>query len=342
MTVDVLDFAGQIEYYVTHQLFLSDVYCMYVVVSSLYQRQPDGSMKMDPYDCSGRIRFWLSFLSSLFDPNTQVPVSVVLSHADCNKSPQSIKSSWYLNQSQAKSFIPPLDNVDGFVLDYSNPDHVQSILQSISSCMTNVWQRIAIPSSYDSAEQAVLHEYNRLDESEKLPIIKMEDLTRIIEACHSHFSDNTNETNNESSDDGLMGRVLSYLKGNGVIYTHSVIHHTRSPTAINNNNQNSSSNISESDIEIKHDSIISEKKSSDEVCILNPLRWFSSVLALFVGDNFGDEGTGALISHNPLTGIVRWDEIKRHQQSLRCCTDDDLHMLMSALQHIELCLSMGF
>ena len=86
VTVDILDFAGQIEYYVTHQLFLSDVYCMYVVVSSLYQRQSDGSMKLKSNICSGRIRFWLSFLSSLFDRNTQVPVSIVLSHGDCNKS----------------------------------------------------------------------------------------------------------------------------------------------------------------------------------------------------------------------------------------------------------------
>ena len=64
--VELVDFAGQVEYYIGHQLFLSDVQCLYVIMAE-YKTREQG------------LQSWLPFLKSMFSSGTRIPVMLVCS-----------------------------------------------------------------------------------------------------------------------------------------------------------------------------------------------------------------------------------------------------------------------
>jgi len=63
VSVELVDMAGQAEYYIGHQMFLSDIQCLYLVVAE-YKKQEG-------------FQSWLPFLKAMFDENTRVPAMLV-------------------------------------------------------------------------------------------------------------------------------------------------------------------------------------------------------------------------------------------------------------------------
>ena len=260
--VDVLDFAGQIEYYVTHQLFLSDIYCVYVLVSSLYKRIEDGSFKLQSGVCAERLRYWMSFIRCLFNERTKVPAVIALTHGDCGNSHQDAQH--YADSSNAESFRPPLHGLNSFVVDYSMNDSAdgvsmnegsknsspRSVYDCLVSELTNIYHRILIPGSYNSADKAIQQEFDRLEKGKKLPILTNEELMKIVKSSHEDLKEN----------DALSERAVKYLVGTGTLYKHNLNHHLDP----NSNSNSHSSNNSD----------ISQEKY---LFILNPLRWLSSM-----------------------------------------------------------------
>ena len=68
LRVELVDFAGQVEYYIGHQIFMSDIQCLYVVMAE-YGKAEEGM--------SG----WLSFLKSMVSSGSRIPVMLVCSKA---------------------------------------------------------------------------------------------------------------------------------------------------------------------------------------------------------------------------------------------------------------------
>ena len=112
--LEIMDMAGQVEYYVTHQLFLSDVLAVYIVVTKFMQldtqdhehdeksesKQPQAQYEVNP-KYKSQLRYWLSFLKSLFPRGAKVPTALAITHLDkylqSVSSPQSPKSEEYAN-----------------------------------------------------------------------------------------------------------------------------------------------------------------------------------------------------------------------------------------------------
>ena len=68
LRVELVDFAGQVEYYIGHQIFLSDIQCLYVVMAE-YGKAEEGMLP------------WLSFLKSMVSSGSRLPVMMVCSKA---------------------------------------------------------------------------------------------------------------------------------------------------------------------------------------------------------------------------------------------------------------------
>ena len=188
--MNVLDFAGQIEYYVTHQLFLSDIYCVYVLVSSLYKRK---SFKLQSSVCAEHL---MSFIRCLFNKRTKVLSVIALTHGDCGNSRQD--EQHYADSSNAESFHPPIHGLNSFVVDYSKNDIAdgvsmnegsnnsspRSVYDCIVSELTNIYHLILIPGSYNSANEAVQREFDKL---EKGKILTNKELMKIVKSSDEDF-----------------------------------------------------------------------------------------------------------------------------------------------------------
>ena len=337
--IDVLDFAGQIEYYITHQLFLSDVYCVYILVSALYGREGNGPFTLQSSICAERLRYWLSFISCLFDKETEIPALIALTHGDCGDDHHDAR--FYYESSKAESFTPPFHDLACMIVNYKksheeddskNAQGSKSISpKSFFNCtvsrVQNIWQHIFIPASYNSAEKAVLSLFNQMEIGKKLPILLCEELRKIVASSHIDLKEN----------DLLCDRAMMYLVGTGILMQHNLSDHSHFDSSSHPESQlDSIPNDNHANENSNSNSNSNSSATKQSLFVLNPVGWFSSVLAMFVGDNF-DQGN-ALVKCNKVTGIVSLSEIRKHQQSLRCADLTQLRYLMDVMEKIELCL----
>jgi len=99
LRVELVDFAGQVEYYIGHQIFLSDIQCLYVVMAE-YGKAEEGMLP------------WLSFLKSMVSSGSRVPAMLV-----CSKAPLGCGAAVAAGDEWVKNYIPPFElGDDGMVL----------------------------------------------------------------------------------------------------------------------------------------------------------------------------------------------------------------------------------
>ena len=95
--VELLDFAGQIEYYPILQAFLSSSYSAYVIVNSLYRYDKD--TKAFVQNSFDNAIYWMSFMSCLFSPRARIPCVIALTHNDHCKESTEPKCDLVMQQS---------------------------------------------------------------------------------------------------------------------------------------------------------------------------------------------------------------------------------------------------
>ena len=199
LRVELVDFAGQVEYYIGHQIFLSDIQCLYVVMAE-YGKAEEGMLP------------WLSFLKSMVSSGSRLPVMMVCSKAPLGGVVEA--APWVQNYS------PPFElGADGMVLfklaDNSNEAAAGDNRVGPSAMKAMVLRRLAeisqstrVPGMYCRAMDGVLEWVKeRAESGSGGKIVGRRELEDRIKK----------QDNRLANDPGLLERAMRYMKGGGMI-----------------------------------------------------------------------------------------------------------------------------
>ena len=199
LRVELVDFAGQVEYYIGHQIFLSDIQCLYVVMAE-YGKAEEGMLP------------WLSFLKSMVSSGSRLPVMMVCSKAPLGGVVEA--APWVQNYS------PPFElGADGMVLfklaDNSNEAAAGDNRVGPSAMKAMVLRRLAeisqstrVPGMYCRAMDGVLEWVKeRAESGSGGKIVGRRELEDRIKKQDKRLAE----------DPGLLERAMRYMKGGGMI-----------------------------------------------------------------------------------------------------------------------------
>ena len=201
LRVELVDFAGQVEYYIGHQIFLSDIQCLYVVMAE-YGKAEEGMLP------------WLSFLKSMVSSGSRLPVMMV-----CSKAPLGgvVEAAPWV-----KNYSPPFElGADGMVLfklaDNSNNNEAAAVDNRVgpSAMKAMVLRRLAeisqstrVPGMYCRAMDGVLEWVKeRAESGSGGKIVGRRELEDRIKQQDDRLAE----------DPGLLERAMRYMKGGGMI-----------------------------------------------------------------------------------------------------------------------------
>ena len=204
LRVELVDFAGQVEYYIGHQIFLSDIQCLYVVMAE-YGKAEEGMLP------------WLSFLKSMVSSGSRLAVMMV-----CSKAPLGgvVEAAPWM-----KNCSPPFElGADGMVLfklaDNSNNNSNEAAAAGDnrvgpSAMKAMVLRRLAeisqstrVPGMYCRAMDGVLEWVKeRAESGSGGKIVGRRELEDRIKQQGKRLA----------KDPGLLERAMRYMKGGGMI-----------------------------------------------------------------------------------------------------------------------------
>jgi len=203
LRVELVDFAGQVEYYIGHQIFLSDVQCLYVVMSP-YEQKEHGFMS------------WLPFLKSMFSSKTRVPAMLV-----CSKVPTT--SSYVTDRcgELLQDYIPPFElslcgaTADARMVLYELEDGKfedsrigpSGMKEMVLRRLKEISQSTRVPASYNKAIDAMMEWLRQESKESGGKIVRREELVDRIKMQDKQLA----------NDPGLVVRALQYMKGGGLI-----------------------------------------------------------------------------------------------------------------------------
>ena len=202
LRVELVDFAGQVEYYIGHQIFLSDIQCLYVVMAE-YGKAEEGMLP------------WLSFLKSMVSSGSRLPVMMV-----CSKAPLGgvVEAAPWV-----KSYSPPFElGADGMVLfklaDNSNSNEEaaagdnrvgpSAMKAMVLRRLAEISQSTRVPGMYCRAMDGVLEWVKeRAESGSGGKIVGRRELEDRIKQQDKRLAE----------DPGLLERAMRYMKGGGMI-----------------------------------------------------------------------------------------------------------------------------
>ena len=201
LRVELVDFAGQVEYYIGHQIFLSDIQCLYVVMAE-YGKAEEGMLP------------WLSFLKSMVSSGSRLPVMMV-----CSKAPLGgvVEAAPWV-----KSYTPPFElGADGMVLfklaDSNNNNSNEAAAAGDNRVgpsamkamvLAEISQSTRVPGMYCRAMDGVLEWVKeRAESGSGGKIVGRRELEDRIKK----------QDNRLAEDPGLLERAMRYMKGGGMI-----------------------------------------------------------------------------------------------------------------------------
>ena len=201
LRVELVDFAGQVEYYIGHQIFLSDIQCLYVVMAE-YGKAEEGMLP------------WLSFLKSMVSSGSRLPVMMV-----CSKAPLGgvVEAAPWV-----KSYTPPFElGADGMVLfklaDSNNNNSNEAAAAGDNRVgpsamkamvLAEISQSTRVPGMYCRAMDGVLEWVKeRAESGSGGKIVGRRELEDRIKKQDKRLAE----------DPGLLERAMRYMKGGGMI-----------------------------------------------------------------------------------------------------------------------------
>jgi len=305
LQLEVVDLAGQLEYFVMHSLFLSGAYGIYCFVAKLCD---EGGRWRD--DSVEQLASWARFVGGLADRDVALPAMAALTHADLLRPDEksSIDTDSTLQQLQRR-FSQPLQFARCQVVDYgedsSHPADSASVrdLRSAASAMAAEYaSRIWVPRSYRRAQDALRQQLQLLTESKvkrSFPVLSKADAEAAVIASDPLFVDNPE----------LLRRAFEFMVGCG-------------------------------------DILLLDRLGDDDgddggngLVLLDPLRWFSSLLAALIGET--DVSGRALSASSSSTASASSGEMTRQQleRKLRGLgyAADDMDTVLSLLVKFEIC-----
>ena len=201
LRVELVDFAGQVEYYIGHQIFLSDIQCLYVVMAE-YGKAEEGMLP------------WLSFLKSMVSSGSRLPVMMV-----CSKAPLGgvVEAAPWV-----KNYSPPFElGADGMVLfkladNNSNNEAAagdnrvgpSAMKAMVLRRLAEISQSTRVPGMYCRAMDGVLEWVKeRAESGSGGKIVGRRELEDRIKQQDKRLAE----------DPGLLERAMRYMKGGGMI-----------------------------------------------------------------------------------------------------------------------------
>ena len=201
LRVELVDFAGQVEYYIGHQIFLSDIQCLYVVMAE-YGKAEEGMLP------------WLSFLKSMVSSGSRLAVMMV-----CSKAPLGgvVEAAPWM-----KNYTPPFElGADGMVLfklaDSNNNNEAaagdnrvgpSAMKAMVLRRLAEISQSTRVPGMYCRAMDGVMEWVKeRAESGSGGKIVGRRELEDRIKKQYNRLAD----------DPGLMDRAMRYMKGGGMI-----------------------------------------------------------------------------------------------------------------------------
>ena len=205
LRVELVDFAGQVEYYIGHQIFLSDIECLYVVMAE-YGKAEEGMLP------------WLSFLKSMVSSGSRVPAMLV-----CSKAPLGCGAAAADGDEWVKNYIPPFElGADGMVLyklddnnngaaaaeEGDNRVGPTAMKEMVLRRLKEISQSSRVPAMYCRAMDGVLEWVKeRAVSGSGGKIVGRRELENRIKK----------QDNRLANDPGLLLRAMRYMKGGGMI-----------------------------------------------------------------------------------------------------------------------------
>ena len=198
LRVELVDFAGQVEYYIGHQIFLSDIQCLYVVMAE-YGKAEEGMLP------------WLSFLKSMVSSGSRLPVMMVCSKAPLGGVVEA--APWVQNYS------PPFElGGDGMVLfKLADNDEAaagdnrvgpSAMKAMVLRRLAEISQSTRVPGMYCRAMDGVLEWVKeRAESGSGGKIVGRRELEDRIKQQDKRLA----------KDPGLLERAMRYMKGGGMI-----------------------------------------------------------------------------------------------------------------------------
>ena len=202
LRVELVDFAGQVEYYIGHQIFLSDIQCLYVVMAE-YGKAEEGMLP------------WLSFLKSMVSSGSRLPVMMV-----CSKAPLGgvVEAAPWV-----KNYTPPFElGADGMVLfklaDNNNSNDAaaagdnrvgpSAMKAMVLRRLAEISQSTRVPGMYCRAMDGVLEWVKeRAESGSGGKIVGRRELEDRIKQQDKRLA----------NDPGLLLQAMRYMKGGGMI-----------------------------------------------------------------------------------------------------------------------------
>lgn len=210
--VSMVDFAGQIEFMVSHQLLLSSMHTICMII------QPAPSFGRPDSSHSGSWDYWARFLASLGDRRVG-SLLLAVSHLDKLDGISMAASRRLMGDAfeEAKLANPSI-LASPIELDYHNL--VQTAL-TVRNALKGAFEAVAanwwVPRSYDTLSTIVQDEARRCSECHELPIVSRQRFITVVdEYCLAHPLD-SELLSNILSDANLFNRAIEYLEATGEI-----------------------------------------------------------------------------------------------------------------------------
>lgn len=209
--LQVVDFAGQAEYYMTNALFMSDLHAVYAVVAraATLDRAPIAAEYLHKY-----LTFWLRFLAAKLAPGSQALTVAMLTHIDCIAHPP------HLDMKRLCRSIPDdkLKSCGCLAVNYDEnaiEASLAKVSNSLRAIVTEYCKTVQVPTAYARlagwVRECALKQTNNI--SSRAPVMPMSEfMAKLADA------EVVPET---KMDRQLAERALQYLHGIGAIFIDS-------------------------------------------------------------------------------------------------------------------------
>ena len=211
--VSMVDFAGQVEFMASHQLLLSSMHTICMII------QPAPSFGRPDISHSGSWDYWARFLVSLGDRRAG-SLLLAVSHLDNLDGISMATARGLVNDefNEVKLANRSISMASPLELDYHNL--VQTAL-TVRNALRCAFEAVAaswwIPRSYEKLSAIVQDEAKRCSESHELPILTKQRFLTVVDGyCLDHPLD-SELLSNLKSDANLFNRAIEYLEATGEI-----------------------------------------------------------------------------------------------------------------------------
>ena len=213
--LDLVDFAGQVEFLVSHQLLLSSMHTLCMII------QPTDSFGKPDHRHYGSWEYWSKFLSSLGDRRRG---SLLLAVSQIDKLEGGVtmaSTSGILNE-----FLSVREIADGAItcdnlllLDYSTghiTDSMKSVKRTLSKSLDEISHNWWVPASYEALADILRQVSEWKSANHELPILTKNELIQEIDVfCDQSSVDSTLLLRKMKTDAKLLHRAINYLEAVG-------------------------------------------------------------------------------------------------------------------------------